>query len=332
MIVGTVPARTAAAVRDAALRIGVSRAQLDGVPGLGPEAFGDELIRVPTASVWQMWEMLDAVGPGAGLAVTAAERGTFGVWDYLFSSAPTLAEVLAAAVEFRAVLSNPADCGAVIVDGGLLTLRESGPCDDSVLPAIEEFTLALLLRRAREATGHPLIPVRVAFRMRAPGRHAYLIDEFGTARIDFGAPHTELTLIDAAALPTAWDPHQAALFRHYAELLLRSARVAPDWRAELHSAIARSLPSSDADLRGVAERLAISPRTLQRRLAERGTSWRAEVETVRQERARTLLHDTALTVESISNRLGYSDNRSFRRAFQRWHGRTPTEFRRERPA
>ncbi|PXX71048.1 helix-turn-helix protein [Nocardia tenerifensis] len=76
-------------------------------------------------------------------------------------------------------------------------------------------------------------------------------------------------------------------------------------------------------LEAVAERLAMSPRTLQRRLAEHETNWRTEVERVRQERALALLSDPELPMRSIARRLGYSDERALRRAVRRWHGAPP---------
>ncbi|WP_405487296.1 helix-turn-helix domain-containing protein [Nocardia sp. NBC_00511] len=330
MIVGTVPVRTAAVVRAAALRVGVGREQLDRIPGIHPDNLGDELLRVPSESVWAMWELLDAAGgPGAGLAVTAAAaRGSFTAWDYLFSSAPTLGESLCTAVELRSAVSNPVIGGAIVTDGGLLTVREAAPTAVAIA-AIEEFSLSIMLRRAREATGVDLAPVRVALCTPAPRCHAHLVDEFGTARIDFGAERSEFTLIDAAALPTSGDPHAARMYRHYAELVLANAHIAPDWHGELRLAIRQSMNHGGAELDRVARRLRISARTLQRRLQEQGTTWREQVDAVRAEQAVALLRETDLTVGSIAARLGYGDSRAFRRAFTRWHGRPPAQLRRD---
>ncbi|BAW06169.1 AraC family transcriptional regulator [Nocardia seriolae] len=316
-------------VRDTALRLGVARGEIDSIPGIDPETFGNDLLRVPSKSVWRMWELLDARGPGAGLAVSAAAvRGSLNVWDYLFSSAPTLAESLSAAVELRSVVANPTVGGAIVVDGGLLTIRETRPdTPEAVVAAIEEFSLAIMLRRAREATGRHLVPVRVAFTTSAPRCHNHLVDEFGTSRIDFDAEHAEFTLIDAAAIPTGGGPNETRMFRQYAELLLANAVTATDWNDELRLAIHESMNHGGAELRPVADRLGISTRTLQRRLGERGTTWREQVDAVRTEQAALLLRDTDLPVRSVAARLGYGDVRSFRRAFQRWHGRAPGVWR-----
>ncbi|MEU7141045.1 helix-turn-helix domain-containing protein [Nocardia sp. NPDC046473] len=77
----------------------------------------------------------------------------------------------------------------------------------------------------------------------------------------------------------------------------------------------------------MARRLAISPRTLQRRLQELDTTWRMEVESVRYEQALDLLRDTDLPVRSVAARLGDADTRALRRAFRRWTSQTPDAFR-----
>ncbi|MFZ6843579.1 helix-turn-helix transcriptional regulator [Undibacterium sp. RuTC16W] len=76
----------------------------------------------------------------------------------------------------------------------------------------------------------------------------------------------------------------------------------------------------------IAFALGLSPRSLHRLLVREGTSYQHVTEMVRMERAKRLLI-TTLSMEDIAEKLGYSDARSFRRAFQRWTSLTPSEFR-----
>ncbi|MCU6434397.1 AraC family transcriptional regulator [Undibacterium sp. Jales W-56] len=80
------------------------------------------------------------------------------------------------------------------------------------------------------------------------------------------------------------------------------------------------------NVQDMAAALELSPRSLHRLLAREGTSYQHITESVRIERAKRLL-STALSVEDIAEELGYSDARSFRRAFKRWTTLTPSEFR-----
>lgn len=332
MIEGTIPTRIAALIRATALRAGVDPAELAAIdPAVGPAVLADDLLRVSTGWAWRAWELIDAAaGPGSGLLATAAaDRGGLHVWDYLFTSAPTLVESLRTVVELRGIVTDPAVGWEVVHSGGLLTVRESAPIEPAtVLAPIEEFMLSMMLRRAREATRSQLVPVRVAFTHHRSERYRLLVDEFGTGRIDFGAEHAEITFLDAAALPTGADAHLGAMLRHYAELVLATSRTVPSGQDLMRVAIAAALDEGELTLDGVARRLAMSSRTLQRRLSELDTSWRSEVEAVRHERAVALIRDTGLPVQSIAVRLGYTDARTLRRAFHRWTGRGPDEFRR----
>lgn len=76
-----------------------------------------------------------------------------------------------------------------------------------------------------------------------------------------------------------------------------------------------------ADLRGT------SVRTLKRRLEERGTSFQELLDDLRRDRAIRLLGDDARSVDEVAVDLGYADTANFRRAFKRWMGVTPSEWR-----
>jgi AraC-like DNA-binding protein len=80
----------------------------------------------------------------------------------------------------------------------------------------------------------------------------------------------------------------------------------------------------------IARTLAVSQRTLQRRLADEGTTYQAVLDDVRREMAERHLHDTALAIAEISFLLGYSEPAAFHRAFKRWHGVTPQTYRVDR--
>jgi len=81
--------------------------------------------------------------------------------------------------------------------------------------------------------------------------------------------------------------------------------------------------------REVAGKLAMTERTLQRRLAQAHVQFRDLLDRVREQRARDLLRDTRMSVEQITECLGYAEAASFTRAFTRWTGQAPTVFRRQ---
>jgi AraC-like DNA-binding protein len=96
-------------------------------------------------------------------------------------------------------------------------------------------------------------------------------------------------------------------------------------REALASWSAVDKPSAPA----VASALGVQPRTLNRLLGKTGTSFNRVLENTRYEAAQRMLRDPAAPVVSIAWSLGYADASAFSRAFRRWSGMTPTEWRKE---
>ena len=107
----------------------------------------------------------------------------------------------------------------------------------------------------------------------------------------------------------------------------------PGRQQTLESQIERLLAPHGADrmanitLHDVAEQLFMSPQTIQRRLSDSGTSFNTIKENWRRERAIKLLQNSQLSIEAISERLGFSEARSFTRAFKTWTGLSPRKYR-----
>jgi len=93
-----------------------------------------------------------------------------------------------------------------------------------------------------------------------------------------------------------------------------------------------ALPAGQHSLERVAELMSMHRRTLSRRLQSRGTTFQTLVEEVRFGVARQFLQDTDLPLSQVAATLGYSDVTAFTRAFRRWSGTSPGQWRRTRPA
>jgi len=99
---------------------------------------------------------------------------------------------------------------------------------------------------------------------------------------------------------------------------------------EVRRLLAVPASASATSIEAAARRLAMSPRTLQRRLSEEGTSFDSLREEVRKQIAETFLADRTLSVGEVAFLLGFSEPGAFHRAFKRWHNTTPDAFRKQR--
>jgi len=97
----------------------------------------------------------------------------------------------------------------------------------------------------------------------------------------------------------------------------------------LRKAAADNVQAGIFSAAGVAAAANMSVRTAQRIASEHGTTLQGLIDKVREHRARELLRDNRNDIGSIAFLLGYSDERAFRRAFQRWTDQTPSDFRRQ---
>ena len=176
--------------------------------------------------------------------------------------------------------------------------------------------LAMCLHVARTLTGVAFAPLAVAF----------------AAPLEFDAPRSSLVLSrEQLTLPMRKaDPELlAVLTRHAEDLLTRLPSAPARWIDQVRRALLESIRAGDPDLARVAERFAITPRTLQRRLTEEGSSFQSLLDETRRELALSYLRDPGRSASEVAYMLGYREASAFYRAFRRWTGRTPAAFRQD---
>jgi len=141
-------------------------------------------------------------------------------------------------------------------------------------------------------------------------------------------------VIDRTALETPlsdWGSFAVSGIERYAEALLAERNQSgASLSTRLRSAVLAGLNKGGIDVNEIAKRLAISPRTLHRRLAAEGTTYRDVVKGVQKELAEQYLSNSQFNVDEVATRLGFADSRSFRRAFRQWTGFSPRVYREER--
>ncbi|HJP60509.1 MAG TPA: helix-turn-helix transcriptional regulator, partial [Gemmatimonadaceae bacterium] len=112
-----------------------------------------------------------------------------------------------------------------------------------------------------------------------------------------------------------------------AEQVLRSLTTGTSARERVRSEIWNVLSEGPPNLSRIASALSVTPRTLQRRLAEEGTSLQREVEEIRRMMAMALLRDSSNSIDEVAMLLGYAEPSTLFRSFRRWTGMTPYQYR-----
>lgn len=99
------------------------------------------------------------------------------------------------------------------------------------------------------------------------------------------------------------------------------------WERKVRAAIEAQLPDGEPSAERIAQALHLSLRSLQRHLADEGCRFDALLNECRQNLALQHLRDPQCSLAEISHLLGFADTSSFNRAFKRWTGVTPGQFR-----
>ena len=263
------------------------------------------------------------------------DPASFDVLGFLSVSSPTLGVAFERMFRYQALLYE-GEVGVIERRAGLVTLTMQcwGPPRRAHQLWMEAAAVDIVVN-GRELAGHEFEVREIRLRHAAPSpAHARQLAETLAAPLRFEAEDYAIVIPESVLelpLPSA----NEALFAYFdREAARRSAALEPvsvSVFEDLHRMIRASLPEGVPELPELAARLGLSARTLQRRLAEHGTTLRKETDAARHELA--LVHLAAeLSIAEVSYLLGFSEPSAFHRAFKRWTGRTPTKWRAERRA
>jgi AraC-like DNA-binding protein len=327
---GVLPVASRALV-GACRRLGIEPVALLERAGVSAAALDDPDARITAAASDALWQAAYAAAGDPALALHAAEQtpyGAFRVLDYLAASGATIGDGLGRVAAYFPLVDRR---GALAVeDGGgdrvSVTFRST---EGVPLPQpAQEYTLAILVTRIRHILSPGWRPAEVRLAFPPPDDVREHTRIFGVAP-RFGAEVAALALsrADWERPTSASDPGLFAALDDHARRLLERAGSAP-LVDRIRAAIAADLPGHEPSLAAVAPRLALSPRSVQRRLAEAGTSFARMVDAVREERAKAALRSDEVSLAEVSWLLGFSEQSAFARAFKRWTGVSPTEWRR----
>jgi AraC-like DNA-binding protein len=187
--------------------------------------------------------------------------------------------------------------------------------------------------------GRPLAPRRLAFAHAGDADTAEYERVLGMAP-EFGAP-ANVACFDAALLampvPNA-DAGMYPVLQQHAERLLQERKDArEDARedaqqrrgivAEVRACVIRNLANDRVRLAGIAAELGLSPRTLQRKLADAGASFQQVLDAARYALAQDYLRQRGLSLADIAFLLGYQEQSAFTHAFREWSGTNPGAWR-----
>jgi AraC-like DNA-binding protein len=295
-----------------------------GVPSPGSAGWD---VRLPLPQIAPIWSRLLEVSADPHFPFRAAEHvdlTTCDVITYLESAASTLGDAIRKKIEYLPLITDAIEWTLDEVGALARLALHERPARPPLAP-VAEFLLG-----ARhvflERFGPP------GYRLQAVSfRHAAPEDREEYRRIfkvepSFGAALDQLTfargLLDEPMRRR--DDALSDILGRYAEQMQKPQRERHTWRGRV---LERLKSGVDPGIAAVARSLGVSPRTLQRALAEENTSYLDVATRARRAAAEQLLRRRELGISEVAFALGFSGSPAFHRAFRRWTGTTPNEFR-----
>ncbi len=278
-------------------------------------------------AVWEAMEArLDDETHAVAMGRGAANHGLLEPVFLVCLSARHLGEALAHLARYKSVL-----CPERLVVGresGALEIAYDWPTAQRPPPHnLVEAELSFLLSLARRATGLALDDARVTLTRSEGDPHAWA-EAFG-APVAMGSRRATLRL-DARVEEVRFETHNSVLFSALQPALeAERSRRPTTAAARVRHVIQTRVSAGELTVQAVARELGMSARTMQRRLRNAGTSFGDLVAEARCDRATYLLRESDLSLAEISYLVGYESPPSFFRAFYRWTGKTPTDYRRD---
>ena len=305
------------------------------VTGIRGRDLSDPDVRVPEAASREAWRLAMAMTADQAIGLHVAEwlpRGSLYLVEYAFRTSATLGDGLDRLARYGRLI-NDRLAGHVLRTGPGVRFVMGVADAHPLHPQRAEFSIAVALRLAREATATSLVPVEVLFAHPAPAdstEHQL----FFRSPIRFSSAVNGMAFSDndgARALRAA-DAALGGVIRKRLDKALDALGPAGQpaeisVAAHVRRLLTERMGQQQESVATIARELGMSVRTLSRRLVDEGTSFRAVQDDVRHKLAVALLSDANVSIAEVAFFLGYAEPAPFHRSFKRWTGKTPQAYR-----
>lgn len=313
--------------------IGVDSEALFKKVGLDPSQLMDSNARYPYALVRQLWQQAIDITDDPCLGLRMANYwhpSDFHALGYAWLASPTLKSALLRAVRYFDVVStDPEELRLEENKDSYRFIIDTSKVQQRGMDEEYDVFATLLVDMCRISSRTKFSPLKLELQRPIPSCSKDFEDYF-QCPIIFSAEQNIIHLPKKEIempLPTANTEMLAASDKIVTDYLAQLKRH--DIAVQVKSKLIELLSSGHATQESIASTLNMSPRNLQRRLQQEGTSFKSLLETTRKDLAKQYIRNSNLSINEITFMLGFSEPANFTRAFKRWTGSSPTEYRLE---
>ncbi|MEW6030633.1 MAG: AraC family transcriptional regulator [Chloroflexota bacterium] len=256
-----------------------------------------------------------------------AEAGSWSILGYMMMNCNTLGEAFVKAGKYSRIIGNLIDARAEVKFGKIHVAYFTPPHAPVMSHHCYESTISSSVRMMRTLTGEPLNPLEVTFTHPQPESTAEYERVF-RCPVRFGHRENSLTVDwKIASLPVRMaNPSLLEHFEKYAQDFMAQMERKDEHTRAVTKIILSKLDDENLSIEKVAKEMSVSVRTLQNRLDAEGVVFSDLLRDIRQRLAQKYIREQ-YSVEQITYLLGFSEPSVFRKAFKKWMGVTPREYR-----
>jgi len=295
----------------------------DGLPKYDP------LERIPTAKVTELFN----------IAIAASGDEYFGlkVGEYIHRrTLHSLGNALLASSSLREFAQRLTRYFHLISQAAIITVREHADNVEIVITltandvcvGTQDAFMVSVVAMMQAVVSPQFVPLSVSFRRPAPDSPANAYEQTFNCPVYFGEPDLLVSVTREdfdKPLPSASDE---IAFQNDQIVIAYLAKLDKnDVVSRVKTIIMKQLATGIVTRDGVSKQLGMSPRTMQYRLSEQGTSFKEQLDEIRKTLAVQYLNVNSTSITEITYSLGFSDTSNFTRAFKRWFNCSPSEYR-----
>jgi AraC-like DNA-binding protein len=313
---------------------GVDPAVLFERAGLDPQKLYDSNARYRDSHLYKLWQLaVEATGdPYIGLKVASFwHPSTAHALGYAWLASATLLDALERTVRYYRLMTDKEELVLEESDEEFRLIIKNPALDYPTAPEDLDASFAALIYLCRMCHGESFNPLRITLR-RQELPDSTPFEDFFRAPIQYSGNEDSVCFdkVDARTpLPTANAEVARANEKIVQEYLARFDRSSA--AMQVRARLTEQLSSGHATQNSIADALHMSLRTLQRRLSDEGTSYKGLLEETRRELASHYMAESHRSINEITYLLGFSEPSNFSRAFRRWTGKSPSEYRVQSP-
>ena len=327
----TVSAAIAGQILNGLVQLGLSATELMEKTSLNPDALEDPEARIPINIPQKLILLGIELTKDPAIALKVGETTRLeqtGIVGYLLQNSPRLKDAILLGNRFHKLVNNSDNWQCTTENDYIRIIYDVAETEFYDIYRLEvAFSSALTV--FRQLIGTNICPAKIYLNFSAPA-YTSEYERIFQCQLEFGSNQNSFLFRSDSLdieLPNKHDPYLEKVLTKHANQLLSKVETLHSFQDKIRKLIIENISSGSLNIEWIADQAKMSRWTLNRRLNEEGATFKKIHTQVKEQLAYSYLENPNLSIIEISFLLGYSDITAFQKAFKKWSGASPFQYR-----